>query len=426
MNQYFIHDARKIKELPLKSSIDLIITSPPYFDMKDYGSKNQIGFGQSYEAYLKDIELVFEQCYSVTKESGSLWIIVDILRKEGDIKLLPLEIIQRVQQSGWKLQDIIIWKKDKTVPFTHYGQMRNISEYILFFSKTKNFKFYRERISTITDLKDWWQKYPERYSPNGKSPTNIWEFPIPLQGSWGNRYIKHFCPLPEGLIERIIHLSSDINDTVFDPFAGSGAVLSAAYRLRREYVGSDLNESYRTMFLNYVKKVKTIEPESIYDLNKQKKFSKTITKLRQLKFPKKLYAQLKKIHDELPILAIVAIPTSIKKEIPKHKFAACKYIVITKDRSTIPMDDIDKIVSKAPLSKFGVEADIKVLPLTSAIPYIIRHINGVKVWRYDNGVTYEPGIPVEKITKSVLTDIKYEKTPSIFSTVELKEEELTL
>jgi DNA modification methylase len=426
MNQYFIHDARKIKELPINSSIDLIITSPPYFDMKDYGSNNQIGFGQTYDKYLNDLELVFEQCYAVTKDTGSLWIIVDILRKEGEVKLLPLEVIQKVQQSGWKLQDIIIWKKDKTVPFTHNGQMRNISEYILFFSKTNKFKFYRERITSITDLKEWWQKYPERYSPNGKSPTNIWEFPIPLQGSWGNRYIKHFCPLPEGLIERIIHLSSDVNDTVFDPFAGSGAVLSAAYRLNRRYVGSDLNESYKDMFLNYIKKVKAIDTENIYDLNTQKKFSKTITKLRQLKFPKKLYVQLKKLHDELPILAIVAIPTVAKRDIPKHKFATCKYIVITKDNRKIPMEDIEKVVSKAPLSKFGVEAEIKALPLTSAIPYINRHINGAKIWRYDNGVTYQPGTPVEKITKAVISDLEYLKTPSIFSTVELKEEELTL
>src|SRR5690606_21611299 len=155
MNQYFIQDARKVDELPLKSLVDLIITSPPYFDMKDYGSKNQIGFGQNYDNYLRDIELVFSKCFSITKDTGSLWIVVDILRKDGELKLLPFDLIKKVQDGGWKLKDIIIWEKDKTVPFTHNGEMRNIFEYVLFFTKTDKYKFYRERITSINDLKEW-------------------------------------------------------------------------------------------------------------------------------------------------------------------------------------------------------------------------------------------------------------------------------
>ena len=160
MNKYFIHDARHIGELNI-SQVDLIVTSPPYFDMKDYGSKNQIGYGQKYEDYLSDLGQVFKQCYSITKDSGSLWMVVDNLRKEGQTYLVPFDVIRRVEKSGWILQDIIIWKKDKTVPYAHKGQMRNIFEYVLFFTKSKDFKFYRERITSITDLKEWWGKYPQ-------------------------------------------------------------------------------------------------------------------------------------------------------------------------------------------------------------------------------------------------------------------------
>lgn len=427
MNQYFIHDARKINELPIKTPVDLIITSPPYFDMKDYGSKNQIGYGQQYGKYLDDIGLVFSECYKVAKDTSSLWIVIDILRKNGETKLLPFDVIQKVRDSGWHLQDILIWKKDKTVPFAHQGQMRNIFEYILYFTKTNNFKFYKDRITSINDLKEWWQKYPERYSPEGKLPTNIWDFPIPLQGSWGNKYIKHFCPLPEKLIEQIINLSSDIGDTVLDPFAGSGAVLSAAHRLNRKYIGCDLNESYREMFLNYIKKVKPIDPESLYNQETLKRFSKTIKKLRLLKLPKKVHAKYKQLHtDGSNILAIIAVPESTSKELAKYKLASCNYIFITSDGNHVPVDELNKIISKPPLSKYGIEAKFKIMDINSAVRYSSRLTNGSKIWKYSNGVTYQRGQDVGKLTKLIIEENVSERFPPVFSTIELKDDELEL
>src|SRR3989338_6287310 len=104
MNDYFIHDARTLDTLPIKSPIDLIVTSPPYFDMKDYGSDSQIGFGQTYQQYLENIEKVFGKCFTIAKESASLWVVVDILKKDGEMKLLPFDMAQSIQNSGWKLR----------------------------------------------------------------------------------------------------------------------------------------------------------------------------------------------------------------------------------------------------------------------------------------------------------------------------------
>lgn len=427
MNQYFIHDARTIDNIPLKSKVDLIVTSPPYFDMKDYGSDNQIGFGQTYEKYLEDIGIVFNKCSFIAKETASLWVVVDILKKDSEIKLLPFDMAQSIQKAGWQLRDIIIWQKDKTIPYTHNGEMRNIFEYVLYFTKTPNFKFYRERITSINDLKEWWQRYPERYSTNGKSPTNIWDFPIPLQGSWGKRYIKHFCPLPEKLIERIIHLSSDVNDVVLDPFAGTGAVLSAAYRLRRQYIGSDLNNSFRQMFLNYVKSVKPIEVSKLYENQELKKYSRVIEKLRMLKFAKKLYLEYKKkIPEDTSILSIVAIPTHAKaSDLPKNKIVSCSYIFVSSKKILPKLEILNELVEKKPLSKFGVHPEIKVLSEENTMK-LMKKTGKSQYWRYDNGIVYRSGESAGKLKEQALSGGQNKKFPSIFASINLEKEELEL
>ena len=425
MNQYFIHDARTVDKLQIKSQVDLIVTSPPYFDLKDYGSDNQIGFGQTYNGYLGDIEEVFRRCFNISKDSASLWVVVDILKKDGELKLLPFDMAQGIQRGGWKLRDIIIWQKDKTVPYTHNGEMRNIFEYVLYFTKSTKFKFYRERITSINDLKEWWQRYPERYSPHGKSPTNIWDFPIPLQGSWGKKYIKHFCPLPEKLIERIIHLSSDVNDVVLDPFAGSGAVLSAAYRLGRKYLGCDLNKSYRKMFFSYIKNVEPVDKNNLYKDQSIKKYSKIIEKLRQLKFPKKLYIEYrKKFTEDNSFLCILVIPNNKKaKMLPKNKITACNYYFVSDANTGVKLSDLKNIAENKPLSKYGIDFNISICKLEDVIKMLT---DSSKLWRYDNGIIYRNGIKSTVSSIKCLGKNEKNKFPPIFSTINLEKSELEI
>lgn len=133
MDQYHIQDARSLTTV-VKQKVDVIVTSPPYFDLKDYGSSNQIGFGQQYDDYMQDMNRVLQQCFEVTSDSGCMWMVVDTLKKEGNLKLLPFDIVSEAQKTGWMLKDIIIWKKDRTLPFSRRGEMRNIFEYVLYLS----------------------------------------------------------------------------------------------------------------------------------------------------------------------------------------------------------------------------------------------------------------------------------------------------
>lgn len=191
-----VGDARTvIRNIP-DSLVNLTVTSPPYFDLKDYGMPSQIGYGQEYDDYLKDLARVFAEIYRVTRADGSLWVVIDTFRKGQEVLTLPFDLAAHLKPTGWVLRDIIIWKKERTLPWAHAGSTRKIFEYILVFSKgTNSFRYDHDKYRDTSDLKKWWVRYPERYNPKGKSLEEIWSYDIPTQGSWGDKYVRHFCPL---------------------------------------------------------------------------------------------------------------------------------------------------------------------------------------------------------------------------------------
>ena len=356
MGHYFIHDARKLTDV-VKVGVDLIVSSPPYFDLKDYGTYNQIGHGQLYQEYLSDIEKVLDRCLMVTKDTGSMWLVLDTLKKKGNIKLLPTDVSKLAERVGWRLQEIIIWKKDRTLPYSRKGEMRNIFEYILFFVKTDTYKYYPKRITSL-DLKEWWVKYPERYSTQGKIPTDVWEFPIPTQGSWGSSYIRHFCPLPRGLIQRIIELCTNRGDAVFDPFAGSGAVLAEAFAMGREYIGCDLNPEFKGMFEQYLAEIQPYT--AVNDVENKKLFASTVRKLRLLKLPS---AVLKKLRTDHPAIFEkiqgVQISSLDDKPSAKNKLWSVKYTFVGLDKDNQDASMVYSLFHRAPFSKYGIESLIE-------------------------------------------------------------------
>jgi DNA modification methylase len=363
LNQVHKVDARNINDIIKMKVIDVTITSPPYFDLKDYGHKKQIGFGQDYKDYLDDLKLVFENVYHCTKKTGTLWVIIDAFRQNNEVVPLPFDFSNKIKEVGWKLQDVIIWAKDRTVPWAHKGQMRSMFEYILVFSKTSKYNFFIDNVRDFEVLKKWWVKYPERYNPKGKTPSGLWHYDIPTQGSWGKGYIKHFCPLPEFLIEQILRLTTNEGSVVLDPFAGSGAVLAKAENMKRKYIGFELNGDYIKMFKNYLKKTGQ-EKRRNYIKNKkgilpQSAFEKLNLNLRALKFGRIIHSKLPKKQRN----KIIKIYVDRTRSKPTKKNARClakytfyleKEIDINKLRS-----QIETLISKPPLSKFGIEAKFR-------------------------------------------------------------------
>lgn len=355
MNKVYNGDSRCLLEiLPEGVQVQTTITSPPYFDMKDYGVEGQVGFGQKYEEYLEDLKEIFAQIYTVTKDDGTLWIVIDTFKRDHAVVTLPFDLVQKLNSIGWKLQEIIIWKKDKTVPWSSKGFMQRKFEYVLFFSKQNNYKTNKDqvRIYDTQQLKKWWVKYPERYNPKGKALDEIWEFPIPVQGSWGTEYIRHFCPLPKEMVATMISISTDEEDVVFDPFAGSGAVMSQSAYMKRTYLGIEINPQYINMFEAYLKS--TIESGkkeyySYMNTMDQVAFETTIQNLRALKYGRILLNNIEKDYgiNDLKIY-VQRTESSISSKIK------VEYTFIGRQLDDEFYRMISTYTNRPPLSKYGI------------------------------------------------------------------------
>ena len=314
--EYIIGDSREIEKVFAKKKfkkVDLILTSPPYFNILNYENlENQIGYNQSYEEFLETITDIFQQCYCISNNNATLWIVVDTIRKDGITITLPFDIINRLNSlffnNTWILRDIIIWNKYKNIPWFSKGRFKNQFEYILFFSKNDDYKYHIDNVRETADHKKWWLTYPERYNPKGKPPSNIWEwedtkniweFTIPMRG-WGNVYQKHLCPFPFPLIERILSISSDEGDIICDPFAGSGSVLALAKEMNRYSIGIDINKKYKKQFKEEVligaKKYWNKRKEELEIIRGiQTSFRKINFKLRKIKACIKLIQTVKEL-----------------------------------------------------------------------------------------------------------------------------------
>lgn len=352
-NHIYNLDSRKISEtLDKDFRIQTTITSPPYYDMKDYGVEGQVGYGQKYEDYLEDLKSIFKQVFHQTKDDGTLWIIIDTFKRNHNIVPLPFDLTAKLQQVGWLLQDIIIWKKDKTVPWSNNGFTQRKFEYILLFSKSPKFKNNKDRIRLYDtrQLKKWWVKYPERYNPRGKALDEIWEYPIPVQGSWGDKYIRHFCPLPKDMVSNMIQISTDEGDLVFDPFAGTGTVLSQSAYMNRKYVGFELNPLYINQFESYLQN--TLESgksdyAKLIENQGQNEFEETILNLRALKYGRLL---VKKLQEETGIqvkVFVERLSMNLNRQAVKYTF-----LFIEKELAE-PI--LSEAIKKTPLSKFEID-----------------------------------------------------------------------
>ncbi len=372
INSLILGDARQMLDyFPVDEPIiDVTITSPPYWDIKNYGSiDNQIGYGQTKHDYLDDLNSILNNCLQNTKPTGSMWLILDTYRRNKVLELLPLEISKIAQEIGWKLRELIVWDKQYGLPWHQKGQMRNTSEYILFFTKSDDYKFYVDRIKNLDEISKWWVDFPERFNPKGKTPTNIWRFPIRKRGTWPNKStVNHMCPFPTGLVARIIEIASDEDDLIFDPFAGSGIVLAMAEQMKRKFVGFEINPEYVEMYETQVKE--TVAKEWKEKLswrvsleNSREDFEKTVMNLRVIKYTWFAINAIQEVLDEeetskvKAVICIAEIPDSFIREEKikiqiwfvgekKHRFFTRK-IAKVKDR-----------LSRPPLTNYGISSSV--------------------------------------------------------------------
>ena len=238
-------DSRKLNEIADKS-VQLIITSPPYWQLKDYGSDDQIGFNDSYEEYINNLNLVWKECNRVLADGCRLCInIGDQFARSvyyGRYKVIPIrtEIIRFCETLGMDYMGAIIWQKNTTMntsgggaimgsfPYPRNGILKMDYEFILIFKKLGNaLKPTKEQKEKSVITKEEWNQYFSSH----------WNFN-------GVKQLQHIAMFPEELPKRLIKMFSFADETVFDPFAGSGTTSLAAMHLGRNSIGYELNKDF--------------------------------------------------------------------------------------------------------------------------------------------------------------------------------------
>jgi modification methylase len=225
-------------------SVHLIVTSPPYWQLKDYGPKRQIGYNDSYQDYINNLNLVWNECYRVLHKGCRLCInIGDQFARSvyyGRYKIIPIrtEIIRFCETIGFDYMGAIIWQKVTTCnttggatimgsfPYPRNGIVKLDYEFILLFRKLGNPPKVSKQIKEKSKLsRNEWNEY-------------FW-------GHWnfsGEKQDKHLAAFPEELPKRLIKMFSFVGDTVLDPFLGSGTTSLAALKLSRNSVGYEIDE----------------------------------------------------------------------------------------------------------------------------------------------------------------------------------------
>jgi len=222
------------------NKVDLIVTSPPYWDMKNYKIKDQIGYSESYENYLSRIKKVWEECYRVLSDKGTFWLNINTKTHNKEIRMINYDFYKQCKEIGFKLWDIVIWHKSVSGPAKN-NNLADKFEYILVFYKKPGFYFNKNYEFTNCDYR----------ISSLKNMGNVWNINR-YWGSIGKNY-PHPAMYPDELIERILRFSTVKGDLVFDPFLGSGTTLIVAKKLSRACIGFEINLDYFSILKSRLK-----------------------------------------------------------------------------------------------------------------------------------------------------------------------------
>ena len=294
VNKIYCGDALDILKTLPNESIDMVITSPPYYGLRDYGVEGQLGLEKTFQEYLDNLILIFNEVKRVLKAEGTCWVNLGDSYSGSNIKYqgqkpgktnlpnksllqIPSRFAIMMVDNGWILRNEIIWHKPNCMPSSVNDRFTVDYEKLFFFTKNKKYYFEQQKeLMKTTDIKpsrgskgvigqdnlglrkqdligrNDYTGFNDRYNPPNdlmRNKRSVWSINTkPLKET-------HFATFPEELIETPIKAGCPENGVVLDVFMGSGTTGMVAKRLNRNYIGIDLKEDYCKLARKRINKV---------------------------------------------------------------------------------------------------------------------------------------------------------------------------
>jgi len=274
----YLGDSKEKLKLLLDNSIDLIVTSPPYADQR----KQTYG-GIPPDKYVEWFLPISKQLLRVLKPTGTFVLNIKEKVTEGERNTYVMELILEMRKQGWLWTEEFIWHKKNCYPGKWPNRFRDAWERLLQFNKDRKFNMYQEEV--MVPMGDWAKTRLKNLSETDKIrdnskvgsgfgknisnwidrekayPTNV----VHLATECNNK--NHSAAFPEELPEWFIKLFTKENDTVLDPFMGSGTTLNVANRMMRHSIGIDIVPEYYEMVKKQLRPVELFlfEPTLKYE-----------------------------------------------------------------------------------------------------------------------------------------------------------------
>ncbi|RSN58835.1 site-specific DNA-methyltransferase [Amycolatopsis sp. WAC 04182] len=287
-------DAADVLRTLEPGSVNAVVTSPPYFGLRDYGDAGQIGHEPTVAEYVERLVSVFAEVRRVLADDGLVWLNLGdaYTAKSGPLRAgatgtrpknligLPWKVAFALQADGWFLRNAIVWAKPNAMPESVQDRFSNRHESVFLLTKSNRYRFNLDAVrepytgdrspsrrarkpgpkkaNSVTSV---WP--PPGHEDRGHNPGDVWTLPTqPFKGA-------HFAPMPLRLAERCVAASvpscgahdkaplagrgaesCGAHPTILDPFCGSGTSLVAARAAGLRAIGVDLNPDYLALALD--------------------------------------------------------------------------------------------------------------------------------------------------------------------------------
>lgn len=260
-------DAKVVLGTLPAESVDLTVTSPPYFRHRDYGVNGQIGREATVDHYVNSIRGALRELLRVTVNTGACFFVIGDTYQNQKLLLVPHRIALVADEVGWTVRNDVIWNKLDPPPESPRNRWRSAHEHVLFLTKRRGkYTFHTDaiRVPYADATRRRWrngqmyggpksQQRPNanasrmrhgktfKLNPKGCLPTDVWSLPA------GDSSTRHYATFPDRLVTPIILACSKPGDLVLDPFVGSGTTCRIAKEHGRRFIGIELNVEYAEM-----------------------------------------------------------------------------------------------------------------------------------------------------------------------------------